>query len=243
MMVQNQKGFALALMTAFLPILLAGFFVVFAISGFINKDLSVKHECRKGGLEGQRAVGKILTSLLKLNSKARKLKRDLVTAQERLAAAIKVQNYPVIATSLAKISKLEIARSELDAKQRQLIREGDQLLKTSHAKTKANIQTSLPLESILFATREVSVQGKASELAVVADYVDIAPTYSPVPGFSEKQALQHQWSYSLSLKKPYSSFVHGKFKFKKACAVSLESEGSTWVPQIVQGSLSQNELW
>lgn len=243
MSLKNQKGFALVLMTALLPVLLAAFFMIFAISGFIDKDLNIKHQCRKGGIEGQRPVGKILASLLSLNPKAQKLKKDFVSAKKQLAAAQKVFNYPLVAALSAKIAKLTLARTELDSKQKQLIREGNRLLTSHHSKTKSAIRAPLEKNSLLLRTSEQQLRGKAPKLAVEADYVDIAPTYSPQPQFSDRQSLKHQWGYTVSLKKPFSHFVSGSFKFSKACAVSLEPQGKTWVPQLVQGGLSLSELW
>ncbi|XGC80342.1 hypothetical protein ACES2L_13500 [Bdellovibrio bacteriovorus] len=243
MSLKNQKGFALVLMTALLPVLLAAFFVIFAISGFIDKDLSIKHQCRKGGIEGQRQVGKLLTSLLNLNPKAQKLKIELERTKEQVAAALEALNYPLVGVLSVKIEKLEMARAELDAKQKQLIRESNRLLSAHHKKTKSAMQIPLSKDNLLISTSASNVQGKAPKLAVEADYIDIAPTYSLHPLFSERQSLKHQWTYTVSLKKPFNQFINASFKFSKACAVSLEPQGKTWVPQLVQGGLSFKELW
>lgn len=240
-MLNNQKGFALTVTLALLPVILAGFFIAGATIGFIQQDLGLKHACRSGGIAGQKQVSAILTRLLDLNPKARSLKNKYDSLQRQLALTPDPRHKAAL---MIRIGMVQAQRMALDLQQKTLLAQGHSELRLAHLKTQKNIaRTFQTLSSSFLEIRHSRLFGKAPRLAVRPDFSDIAPTYSPVPAFSVAQALAHEWQYQVSLAKPYSYFLPGRFQFQKACAVTLKKEGQKWIPQITKAKFSLKSVW
>lgn len=242
-MMKNQKGFALVILLAFLPVLISAFFLVFTFNGFVEKDLKLKHICRSEGIAGQTKVAPLLSQLLRLNPPALLLKAQFEKAQLELQVAIASENPVAIAKAVARLERILQKRKELDSKQKQIINQSNLLLGNFHAQTKTMIFRELHQGSKAFTLNQTTLQGKAPRLAVEAESFDLAPTYRTVENFSAAQSLSHEWQYQMILMKPLDRFLDGKFKFKKGCAVSLAPDGPGWNPQIVLGAHSLKSVW
>lgn len=240
-MIKNQKGSALAIILALLPVFLAGCILCFSLLGLIQNDLAMKFQCRSEGQKGQQKVSPLLKSLLALNPHALALKAELIAATAEVAAAWD----PISsARALAHLKKVRQKRLELDRKQKQLIKQSNLLLLQTHSSTSRGLRrTGSTASNILLKTELNSVRGKAPKLAVRPDSSDIAPTYSLVDDFENKQALAHEWQYRVQVRPPFSNFLKGEFTFKKACAVSLAKENSSWHPKIIVGKFSLKSVW
>ncbi len=91
---KNEEGFALSLMMALLPVLLAGFIFAYASFGFVRVDLAMKYQCRTDGQSGQRKTAPLLEKLLSLNPNAIKLRAEWGRAKTQLKAA-RASGYPL----------------------------------------------------------------------------------------------------------------------------------------------------
>lgn len=243
MIIRNNNGFALAICLAILPCLIAGMLLAFSVFGFIQNDLSLKYQCRREGLNGQKQVQPLLTSLLASNPLAKTLQLLYWETKGELTIA-KITNPLAVPAIEARLARIEEKRLALDRKQKQLINQSNLLLRTNHLKTEAQLLTSGGrISNILLKAEFLGIQGKAPTLAVHPDSTDIAPTYSPLDDFENKQSLAHEWQYRISVRPPFSNFIAGNFLFKKACAVTLTKEDSRWVPKITKAKFSLKSVW
>ncbi|AFY02898.1 hypothetical protein [Bdellovibrio bacteriovorus] len=243
---RNQQGFAAILILALLPILVSGLFLVAAMMGFLQLDLAMKHTCRSEGLQGQEKVRPHLEKLLSLNSKAVKLKAQLISAQAKAKAAEAAGNIPVATAAELEVLRIEGLRLALDAQQKQLIQQSNLQLQRSHSSTRTRLyrahrenQTRLN-----FLTIKTQIENEPiPRLAVRPDFPDTAPTYSPEPDFEVRQALAQRWQYRIALRPPLSNFLKADFGFEKACAVTLTKGPLRWKTQITKGRYSLKSVW
>lgn len=244
MIIRNNNGFALAICLALLPCLIAGILLAFSVFGFIQNDLSLKYQCRREGLNGQKQVEPLLSRLLALNTLAATLKVEYLEALAEFEAATASNNPVAYTKAIVKIRKIVEKRETLDKRQKQIIKQSNLLLSTNHSKTAARLlKSGSRISNILLKADLFGLQGKAPTLAVHPDSTDIAPTYSPLDDFENKQSLAHEWQYRISVRPPFSNFIAGNFLFKKACAVTLTKEDSRWVPKITKAKFSLKSVW
>lgn len=244
MVIKNQKGSALAIILAILPVFIAGALLCFSLLGLVQNDLAMKYECRTEGQKGQKRVSPLLSTLLALNPVAIALKAELAKAIAELATAVASENPVAIAKATARYTKVLEKRDKLDRRQKQLVKQSNLFLQQTHTFTALSLRrTGAIASNILLKTELGSVRGKAPKLAVRPDSPDIAPTYSLIDDFENKQALAHEWQYRIQVRPPFSNFLKGEFIFKKACAVSLAKENSSWHPKIIVGKFSLKSVW
>ncbi len=226
-LLKNNKGFAMALMTSLLPILVGAVLVTFAIVSFIQTDLKIHHICRAGGVKGQESVAPLLKTLLSLNPMALKLKLELFQARAQATSGNPA--------AIARLAEVEIRVLKFITRQQQLIRQSDLMLLKTHLNTQAKLwrEQSLVQKFVPLFTGDLQVlQSKAPTLAVRPDSADSPPTYSPAENFATRQALEHKWQYRLTIVKPLQAFLSGSYFFEKSCAVTLKEENSKWLPQL-----------
>ncbi|NUN04407.1 MAG: hypothetical protein HUU57_01480 [Bdellovibrio sp.] len=241
---KSEKGFALAMIMALLPVFVVGLIILFSVVNVTQTDLSVKHVCRKEGLTAQKRVAPLLTSLLNLNPLARSLRLQLLAAQAARALAIAQQNWLLVDKQTKKINELMQKRKELDIRQKQIIQQSNLILAFHHSATRTRLRQTLQSRSdVLMSLQMRAFNGKAPKLAVRPDDSDIAPPYSPQEDFEHKQSLAHEWQYRLSVRRPFSLFVSNEFDFKKSCAVTLVKENSKWQPTVSKGKFSWKSAW
>lgn len=231
----NQKGFALAITMALLPVLVGLMLLLFAVLGVNQFNLSTQQACREGGLRGQQQVAPLLQQLLALNPRALKLKLAEYQARLRLAAAVSAGNPPAIAAAKTHLFTIQLQRKTLDLKQKYIIQQSNLLLLAAHYKTAGTLQTALKgglptfnylkIDSHRFLTT-------APKLAVRPEYTDVAPAYRPVENFDGQQALAHSWQYQLRVRSPFQNFLMADLKWSPSCAVTLKQDGLSWVPKI-----------
>ena len=226
-LLKRSDGFALAIMTALLPLLIGMTLLVFAVASFVQTDLEMKSICRSRGIAGQKQVAPLLERLLHLNPKAQQLHEEKLQAQ---AAAESGST-----TAIAWLAEVEAQQEILEVEQQQLIQQSNLYLQANStlghkelSEKQAHIQNGLPLFSGSLTVATLA----APELAVRPDYPDIAPSYSPLPDFEDKQRLEQKWQYSFSIIKPLQRFLSGRFEFMKTCAVSLHQENFKWIPKM-----------
>jgi hypothetical protein len=228
-LLRNQAGFAMAIMTALLPVLLGAFLMTFSLIKIIQVDQKLKHICRFGGVKGQAQVAPNLKALLALNPLALKLQFELKQAKAQAAKGN--------AAAVAYLVQVEARVLAFKIKQQQLIRQSNILLYTNHLTTqfelkkeKYDIQNAFPLFEGSYRVQ----LGSSPNLAVVPDSSESPPTYSTKEDFKTQQALAHNWQYDFSVSKKWQPFLTGNFYFQKSCTVTLKNEATQWVPQIIK---------
>jgi hypothetical protein len=228
----NQKGFALAITMALLPVLVGLFLLLFAVLGVNQFNLSTQQACREGGLRGQQQVAPLLKQLLDLNPRASQLKLAEIQARIRLAAATLP---PLVAAARAHLAYIQMQRKILDLRQRQLVQQSNLLLLKAHLQTKGALRTALTKGLPTFNYLKInSLQyfTSAPQLAVRPESSDIAPAYRTLENFDDHQALAHSWQYQLSVRSPFQNFLMADLKWTPSCAVTLKQEGLSWIPKI-----------
>lgn len=231
----NQKGFALAITMALLPVLLGLFLLLFAILGVNQFNLSTQQACREGGLRGQQNVSPLLQQLLALNPRAINLKIAEYQAQLRLASAISLGNPPAIAAARTHLSAVQLQRKTLDLKQKQIIQQSNLLLVAAHNKTAASLRLALSQGLPTFNYLKIDSRqyvNSAPKLAVRPESSDMAPVYRTVENFDTQQALVHSWQYQLRVRSPFQNFLMADLKWSPSCAVTLKQDGFSWIPKI-----------
>lgn len=235
---KNNKGFALALMMALLPVMLGTLMVTWVIASFIQTDLKMNYLCRNEGLSGQQQVAPLLKTLLAMNKRATQLQIEFTAAKAAFYAAPTPQ-------TKAKLEEVRFKVILFKAKQQELIRAANVLLQHSHISGQAKlwreqnaIKNVLPLLSGEFQVLPTN----APTLAVRPTLPD-PPTYSPVEDFAHQQALEQRWQYRLTVKRPLQAFLSGDFRFEKSCAVTLKEGDLAWQPQIIKARSSSKSLW
>lgn len=227
--IKNNRGFAVALIMALLPLLVGAVLVTFAVVSFIQTDLKLRHVCRSEGIKGQEDVAPILKTLLALNPMALRLRLELVQARAHAASG-----HPV---ALARLAKVEMKISSLVTRQQQLLRQSNLLLLRSHASAQGKLwkeKNTVDNAVALFKGDLQVLHSTPPTLAVRPDAPLHPPTYSPAENFANKQALEQKWQYRLSIIKPLRAFLTGNYLFEKSCAVTLKEENSKWVPQMIR---------
>lgn len=240
----NQKGFAMAISLAILPLFISALLIGFAAVGFVETDLNLKYQCRTQGLQGQSKVAPLLTSLLALNLRARALRIEQWIARAEAFEATLALNFPLAARALKREREIQRKRENLDKKQKQIIKKSNQFLRQAHETGAQKIRASaLTQDNKFFNIQLTSLKGKAPELAVRPKDSDVAPVYETVSNFETEQSLAHEWQYKISIRAPFSHFIPGQFTFNKACAVSLKKKDLLWLPSIVKGKFSLKSAW
>lgn len=241
---KNQKGFAIVLCLALLPCLIAGLLFVFVLINFMKNDLGLKHQCRIQGEAGQKSVKPLLIQLLSLNPKAQLLKSEYLQAKTAQKLAIAAKNVPEIQRLEIVIQKIQLQRHTLDKQQKRILSQANLLLYRNHSTTALGLRRMGASNSTVLLTSTLQqIHGRAPDLAVLPESPDIAPIYKLKPDFENQQSLAHEWQYRITVRPPFSNFIKGDFSFKKACAVTLVKDGSTWIPKIIKGKFSLKSVW
>lgn len=241
---QGQDGFALALILAILPAVIAALVLAFCLVGFTQNDLALKYQCREHGRRGQKITAPLLETLLALNPLSRQLRLQQIKALQDITAATIAKNPVALAAATKRYMAIRKKQELLDSKQRQLIKQSNFILGQSHAAATRQLRsTAIAMSNSFIQLRLLSIKGHPPKLAVRPDQADLAPTYSPSTDFENDQALAHEWQYRFFVRTPFSYFLPGNFVFQKACAVTLRKEKSQWKPTITKGKFSLKSVW
>lgn len=230
----NNKGYALALMAALLPVLMGLLFLGAAVMITLKVNQQYLYTCRTEGVRGQRLVGPHLKVLLSLNPVSVALRTKKYLAMGKMAAALAAQNYVALAKATTEYNAALENLRKLDIQQKQLIQQSNLLLRTAHQKTQIKLRqdgSANKTLGILESTFSVDFR-EPPKLAVHPDDTDIAPTYSLEKDFENKQALVQKWQYTLRVVRPLRRLLSGIFHFEKSCAITLKEENKSWQPKV-----------
>ncbi|QDK46772.1 hypothetical protein DOM22_17215 [Bdellovibrio sp. ZAP7] len=234
MTLSDQKGFALALMVALLPIVLAAGLASYAAMTFLQIEQRFLYTCRSGGIDGQENAGKQIDALLKLNPKATRL---IQKEQRALAKIAATAGTPAQAAAIIEHEAILAQQGILKIRQQQIIIQGNFALQISQQNTarKLGLLTAdINGYKSLFETSARIEPKAAPKLAVSPEGADIAPTYRTDSDIERRQALVHKWQYQLRVQQHLQSFISGDYKFNKSCAVTVTEKGSSWTPKILR---------
>jgi len=231
---RNNKGYALALMAALLPVLMGLLLLGSAVMITIKINQQYLYTCRSEGLRGQKIVGPHLKALMALNPVSVALRAKKYISRGKIIAALAAQNYIALAKATADYNATLENLRKLDAQQKQIIQQSNLVLRTAHQMA----QTKLRKEG--FANKSLGILESTfsmefrqpPKLAVQPDDTDIAPTYSLEKDFENKQALAQKWQYTLRVVRPLRRLLSGTFQFEKSCAITLKEENHTWQPKV-----------
>lgn len=240
----DQAGFALPLVLALLPILLAALIVAFATAGFIQNDLKIKYQCRAGGLRGQSRVAPFLKTILGLNPLAHSLRLQKIKALQEIATATAAKNPLALAAATHRYQSIRKKQELLHSQQIQFIKQANLVMQQAHLTTALQLKSTGQSLTNIFLKQDVRfTRNPSPKLALHPDDSDIAPTYSLNSDFENDQALVHQWQYVTTVRAPYSLFMPGSFHFDKVCSVTLRKDNSQWLPTINAGKYSLRSVW
>ncbi|MGE5086070.1 MAG: hypothetical protein ACM3MG_07180 [Bacillota bacterium] len=233
-LVQNNKGYALALMAALLPALMGLLLLGSAVLITLKTDQQYLHTCRTEGLRGQKLVAPQLKVLMSLNPISVALRTKKHLAVGKMTVALASQNYIALAKATADYNTALENLRKLDAQQKQLIQQSNLFLRIAHQTTQIKLQkdglTNRHL-GILESTLSVEPHSPP-KLAIHPNDADIAPTYSLEQDFENRQALVQKWHYTLEVVRPLRRLLSGTFQFEKSCAITLKEENHEWQPKM-----------
>lgn len=226
LLLRNQKGFAMAVIMALLPILISAVLATFGVITFTQTDLRLKYICRRENIQTQERAAKLLKSLLTMNPEASYL-------QKRLKTAVAACGYT--GAGCAELTRVRATIVLFKIRQQQLISQANIILQQGYYRALTHISregrdvvNSVPL----FKGQFNLTPGSGPLLAVRPEATAEPPTYSPVENFSDRQALEHHWQYRLTTSQPLNIFLDQSFHFDKGCSVTLKQDGDEWVTQI-----------
>lgn len=233
---RNQKGFALTIILALLPVLIGGMLVVLFAMNYMKMNARHLYLCRSAHLEDQKQVAALLQQLLDLNPKAKDLREKRRLAEEALDAAMSSGQPYAIAVAQAGKTLVIGMQTVLDLQQRQLIGNSNRLLYQGHSSMQQQLRQTIKkdlasLKPFIKSSFELK-SNSPPQLAVRPDKPDLAPVYNTYPDIEERQALAHQWQYSLDVAGFLETFLHGKQSFEKNCAVTVAKQGKKWNAKI-----------
>lgn len=166
----------------FLPLLSIIFSGAILIALVTQKHTQTHHICRKISVELQKKQGVLLNKLIRLNPKAKKLRRKAFLAKKALNVALVSGNIPVIATAKAAYLFIKGLQIQLRAEQQSLLTEA----KINSKNVLRKIQRILNHYKIQFHQLRYHQNG----LAVFAiPITSLTPNYHLVPFFKSNQAV------------------------------------------------------
>lgn len=232
-MKNNQSGFVNILVLAMLPFLIGVVLFAYSLHGWTSTQSELFYTCRKEQIQTLEKIRTHLNSLLKLNPIAKTLKIQLTTTQALLVAAIAQGNAPAVVALTKQIKIIEMRRKALDIQQKLLIQTSNIELNTSSArlyKNLKNIASTKQKALQLFENASANVQWpQLTKLQVEPEYPDVAPSYRPVPYFSERQKLVQKWQLFIKQKDTNINFLSGQNSYEKICTSTLVEKDSEWV--------------
>ncbi|WP_413288889.1 hypothetical protein [Bdellovibrio sp. HCB337] len=232
----SSRGFGVLLLISLMPLALAAGLFVFTSFAFLTRDLGTLNLCRARQLETQNRVGRSLAKLLKLNPKAQRLRLAQARAEKSLAMAIESANPIAIAAAEAYLLKVQMQRQALAIQQNTLITGANTTLSTGGSQLRSQLQYEWSRETrALNSWLQGSLQVAHSQiptLAVLPDFLDVAPVYELAPNFEEAQSWSQSWNLELSTVSWARKFFNFHGRFQRSCATSLYSQNDEWIAKL-----------
>lgn len=224
-----EKGFALVTMLALIPLVMT--LVASLAYGLIilrKKSLAQSHCVQQASIMQNELKG-TLEALLKLNPRAKVLRRKKELTDRAFKAALKSKVPHLIAAAAAAKTAVYLEQAALRSAQEKLLRTAD-LQRTSGERRLRQKIRSLRVRN--FAGKKSYWRSLAVEPVPAAS---LTPDYIPLPGFEKFQ--QHKFHFDVPLD-PYEKIVQ-----TTECKVSLSGKEKAWQVQILAANRRSNWSW
>ncbi len=223
---RSQKGFALVALLALVPFAMT-LIISLVLGLFIlkRKSLAQAHCVQQASLLQNELKG-TLESLLKLNPRATRLRRQRDIADKALKAAISSANPYAIALAQAAWTAVFLQQTALRSQQQLLLKKAERQRDTGHRnlREKLNSLHVRNLNSRKYYWRALAVEA--------VPLTSLTPDYRPLPGFSLLQ--QHRFRFDVALD------PQGKLIQSTECSVSLNGKEKAWKVQILAANARSN---
>lgn len=227
----KQLGFISMWFLILLPVLIS--FGLLVLMGFFHTELEnkIRKICYTNFFRAQNLASQKIDKLLSLNPRATQLMIRQRVAEAKLAAALDPLTAAAAQAEIAEILRL---RGILDFQQKSIISDGQLHLLESQSRTVRELNGLKVGLSTKLSFRPLS----EIRLAVKADRLDIAPTYSRDPNLESIQELGVRWSKSHFAGGPLRPWLQGSFQEEKQCSIIPKFKNQRWVFQV-----SQDKFW
>jgi hypothetical protein len=225
----SQKGFALITLLAILPLaltLVAS--LAYSYVALRKKSLAQSHCVQQASLL-QRELKSTLESLLKLNKRAKTLRRQREIADKTFDVAVKSKIPQAIAAASAARTAVYLQQVELRGEQERLLHQADIQRGTGERQLRQKI---LPLRGRNLIAKKSYWRSLAVE-AVPSD--SLTPDYVPLPAFERFQQQKYRFDVPLD---PYDKIVQAT-----ECSVSITGKENAWKVQILAANARSNWSW
>lgn len=225
----NEDGFATFFILGMIPIIFAAGISLCYAQYLTGNWMQAKHTCRVELLNKQKEVAPLLSQLLSLNPRIKKLRIALHIAKLQRAAAIASQNPVAEIAAEAKITAISLEQLSIHNDQQQLIQAANQKMSSAVYKVRQllflqnqEMQQRMPS---LFKFNIENIQLHSNELAVIPDSPTVPPVYELKYDFINEQTLSVNWNTSfLTTDIRTKKWFHINLKKHDGCAASLEQD-------------------
>jgi hypothetical protein len=193
-----------------------------------KKSLAQAHCVQQASLL-QTELKSTLEALLKLNKRAKALRRRREIADKALDAAVKSKIPQAVAAAGAAWTAVYLQQVELRGEQERLLRTAGVQRETGERQLRQKI-------SALRARNLIAKKSYWRALAVEAVPPDsLTPDYVPLPAFERLQQQKYRFDVALD---PYGKIVQAT-----ECSVSITGKENAWKVQILAANARSNWSW
>jgi hypothetical protein len=226
---KDERGFALILFVALLPLMLAGGACLFMMMGLLEDRFSRQNMCRRHLLTGLEKSGITMKEVLALNPTARSLRIQIAATNLALAAAIASGNQPAATVAAKRLRILRGQQKMLDLRQRALLLKARSELSTAQLLAFGALRSTSGGFVQITATFPQPVRA-----ALRPNLSGPGPVYVLEKGFERKQALVQKWQSRFQLHGPLANFLNARGRFEEKCAATLIPEGLRWRARLAE---------
>lgn len=236
----NQHGFAVYFILGLIPILFAAGISVCYAQYLSGNWMQAKHTCRVELLETQKNIAPLLSQLMQLNPRIKKLRIEMTLAKAQRAAAIAMQNPIAEMAAEAKITDIINQQTALHVEQVQLIQIANQQMTNAVYKVRQLLflqnQKMQNLMPIFFKFKIEDIKLENKELAVIPDSPATPPIYELKYDFINEQTLSVNWKTTFITKDDRTKkWFHVNLKKHDGCAASLEPNNQEFIYRLNEG--------
>jgi hypothetical protein len=230
----KEQGFALTSFVALVPLCMTLFVAVGACFFLFKRKSLAQSLCVQQAVRLQEDLGAVLDKLLRLNPRAKTLRRERSAAERAFQLSLQSGNPAAIASARAALLAVKLAQAALRSQQGRLLDQAE----FARGKRPRELRGRLARLSVSgFRSRQYFHRALAVE--PVPPGSD-SPDYIPAQPFARLQ--QHRFDFRVDLTPP---FLPGQWRIRDlvqpaACAATLQSEASKWRVQILAASASSN---
>lgn len=234
-MKSDQRGFGLIGILVLMPFMISLIALMAGSAMLLKADARLKHECRTSLLNSQREVASDLKELMRLNTRAKLLRRQRAAAEAEVKAARLVPNPVVLAAAQAHLAVVKSFQAALAIQQNALVLKAKAKSFAAPMKAKSAVFAGLSAESKDNGVRLPSTtsQTRAAWFDVVKEPAnDPTPDYKPSPKFTAKQTADLNVDLELAPLLPSwlrALLPTGGLKLNTHCQATIERQEDEWI--------------